>query len=411
MTTDLPEPARSPETRVDPAAWRRPRWSVAAYFGLLGVMVGVWVARIPEIQARLGLDDGRLGVALLMSAAGATGAMPLTGRLAARVGTRALAWGSAGGAVALLPLIAWAPSRAALMAVLLAYGATTGIFGVVVNAMAVEVERRIGRPVLSTFHGLFSLGCLVGASIAAACMARGLGPLASLVGAAAGIALAFLLAAPALPAASIGPAGGATAGPARATRRPDLRLLGLGALAFLGLVGEGSMGDWSAVYLHRELGASAALAALGYAAYSLGMTAGRFLGDRLSGRLGDGLLLRGGAALASAGLFATVGVGHPAPAVAGLALVGLGLANAVPVLYRAAARTPGVDPVAGISVTSSVGYLGFLAGPTAIGQVSARSDLGTALALVAVAVGAIALGGLCVGPSTAKGRAGGRRDP
>ncbi|WP_145279463.1 MFS transporter [Tautonia plasticadhaerens] len=186
---------------------------------------------------------------------------------------------------------------------------------------------------------------------------------------------------------------------------PRRGLLLLGVLAFLGLVGEGAMADWSAVYLRQSLGSPAWAAALGFAAYSLGMTAARFLGDRLSRAAGDAALLRGGAGLAAAGLGGALAMGHPIPAVIGLGLVGAGLANVVPVLFRAASRVPGVAAVSGIATTSTVGYLGFLAGPPAIGALADAASLPVALAMVVAAVAVIALlGGLALAPAT--GRAG-----
>ena len=381
-----------------------PRWAVGTYFWLVGVAVGVWVARIPEIQEKLHLDKSSLGGVLLMSALGALVGMPLTTRLADRWGTRVVAWGTAALVCVLLPLIAAAPSVATLMVVFGAYGAASGIHGVVINAMAVEVETAEARPILSLFHGLFSLGGLVGSLIAAGCLAWPVAPVPSLLAAAVVIAALYAGAGPALPVAVIRPAprsGAATGLTPRRGAWPARRLIVLGGLAFLGLVGEGSMGDWSAVYLRQSLGASESLAGLGYAAYSLGMTSGRFAGEFLSNRLGDVALLRSGAGLAAVGLFGAVGSDHPLAAIAGFALVGAGLANAVPVLYRAAARTPGVDPVAGIATTSTVGYFGFVVGPPLIGLIADHASLGVALRCVAAALGVVALGGRQVRPPAA----------
>ncbi len=397
LVNDLDRRHRSPE--VHSRVSNKQSWAVGAYFGLIGIAVGAWVARIPEIQARLRIDDGQLGVILLTSAAGALVAMPLAGRLTPRFGTRWMAWGSAGSVCVLLPMIPWAPSQPALMAVFAAYGASTGILGVVVNALAVHVEKHQSRPILSTYHGLFSFGGLVGASIAAGCLAWKVEPIPSLIGASIGVGAAYLFAGPWLPEAMVEHRAGPTTSEVGSARRwswPARRLIVLGGFAFLGLVGEGSMGDWSAVYLRRSLGASASLAGLGYAAYSLGMTMGRFSGDSLSRRFGDVALLRRGACLASIGLLGAVLVGHPLASIVGFILVGAGLANAVPVLYRAAARTPGVEPVAGIATTSTVGYLGFLAGPPLIGLIASRATLGVALASVALAIGLIAIGGRVV---------------
>ena len=374
----------------------RQRRAVGAYFWLLGVAVGVWVARIPEIQSGLRIDDGRLGVVLIMSAAGALATMPMAGRLAPRLGTKTLAWGSAASICILLPMISIAPNVPSLMAVFAAYGASTGIYGVILNALAVHVEERYARPILSTFHGLFSLGGLVGAAIAAGCLALQVGPILSLVGASIGIAGAYLVASPWLPDAMIDRVSSGKKS-ARRWSWPPRRLIVLGGFAFLGLVGEGSMGDWSAVYLRRSLRTSAALAGIGYGAFSLGMTTGRFSGDALSKSLGDVTLLRSGAALAAIGLLSAVLIAHPLAAIIGFAMVGAGLANAVPILYRASARTPGIKPVDGIATTSTVGYLGFLAGPPIIGLIAARTTLGTSLGLVASMIGLIAIGGWVVG--------------
>ena len=369
---------------------------MAVCFWLIGVTVGVWVARLPEIQRRLALGDGRLGFVLLMSALGALVAMPIAGRLAPRVGARFLVWGSACVTCLLLPAIAWAPTPEWLMVVFALYGASTGIHGVAINALGVEVEGGYGRPILSGFHGLFSLGGLMGSLIAAGCLAGSVTPFPSLLGATVGIASLYLLAGPLLPDTTMHPTPSMTPGGGPGRPRwsaAGRRLIVLGGFAFLGLMGEGSMGDWSAVYLDRSLHAAPAVASLGYAAYSLGMTSGRFAGDRLTRRLGDMGLLRLGASLAVVGLALTVAVGQPIPAVLGFTLVGLGLANAVPILYRAASRTPGVEPVAGIALTSTVGYLGFLVGPPTIGLIAARTTLGTALCFVAAAIAIIAIGG------------------
>ncbi len=376
-----PDSGSQPSTDV-----RAPRAAIGAYFLAVGLIVGSWVTRIPEIQKALNLGDGRLGLVLLMSAVGALVAMPMAGRLAPRLGTRRLARITGVAICVSCPLIALAPSMTTLMAALALYGASSGMVCVASNTLGVHVEGLAGRPILSSFHGLFSLGCLLGASAASGLAAMGVGPSASLLGVAASLVILVLIAGQWLP----------DAPPETATRgvsAPPRALWVLGLLAFLGLVGEGAMGDWSAVYLERTLGTTKSLAALGFAASSLGMTAGRFAGDRLAHALGDALLLRGGSALAASGLAAALLIGQPWAAIVGFALVGLGLSNAVPILYRAAARVPGVAPVAGIATASTIGYLGFLAGPPAIGLASDLSNLPTALALVVVSVAVVAAGG------------------
>jgi len=172
-------------------------------------------------------------------------------------------------------------------------------------------------------------------------------------------------------------------------------LLALGILALLGLMAEGAMADWSAVYLHDTLGASPAVAAIGFAAFSLAMAAGRLSGDALVGRLGPPRVLRGSSAVAAFGLALALLVGRPAIAIVGCALVGVGVANIIPILFSAAARVPGVPPGRALAAVATTGYLGFLAGPPLIGVVAEAAGLAAGLALVSGACAIIALKARC----------------
>jgi fucose permease len=151
------------------------------------------------------------------------------------------------------------------------------------------------------------------------------------------------------------------------------------------------MADWSAVYLHDTLGASPAVAAIGFAAFSLAMAAGRFTGDALVGRLGPRLVLRAFSAVAAAGLAGALLIGHPVAGVVGCALVGLGIANVIPVLFSAAARVPGVEPGRVLAAVATTGYLGFLAGPPLIGLVAEVAGLAVGLGFVSGACAVVAV--------------------
>ena len=183
---------------------------------------------------------------------------------------------------------------------------------------------------------------------------------------------------------------------------PSRRLLGLGGLSFCALLAEGAMGDWSAVYLHDDLGAPPALAGAAFAAFSLAMAVGRFSGDALAAGLGPARLLRLSGGLAAVGLAAGLVVGSPAAAIAGASLVGLGLANAVPMVFGAAGRIPGIPAGPGLAAVATTGYAGFLAGPPAIGLVADALGLPAALGLVALACALIGLGAGRVRPSPAR---------
>jgi predicted MFS family arabinose efflux permease len=285
-----------------------------------------------------------------------------------------------------LPLPVVSPSVALLSLSLGLLGACNGLLDVSMNSQAAEVEHRIGRPIMSSFHALFSLGGVAGALMAVRAMASGIGDVAH-VGVAAAVALtAVVLALPGLvsPPANDGPAGPVVA-------RPSGTLLALGLLALLGLMAEGAMADWSAVYLHDTLGSSPAVAAVGFAAFSLAMAAGRLSGDALVGRLGARHLLRGSSATAALGLGLALLVGRPAIGIVGCALVGLGIANIIPILFSAAARVPGVPPGRALAAVATTGYLGFLAGPPLIGIVAEAAGLATGLGLVSAACAIIAV--------------------
>ena len=315
------------------------RRAVAVFFFVNGAALASWVPHIPAIKSRHLMTDGTLGLVLLSMAVGSVLALPVAGWLVGRLGSR-VTTAAAGVALCLaLPLPIASPSVFALSLSLGLLGACNGLLDVSMNAQAAEIQRRVGRPIMSSFHALFSLGGVVGALLASGAMALGVSDMGH-VGVSAAIALsAVVLALRGL----VPPAReGDHAGPG--VVRPSGALVTLGILALLGLLAEGAVADWSAVYLHDTLGSSPSAAAAGFAAFSLTMTAGRFTGDALVSRLGSRRVLRGSSAVAALGLAAALLVGHPEIGVVGFALVGLGIANIIPVLFSAAAQVPDVPP-------------------------------------------------------------------
>lgn len=368
------------------------RRAVAALFFLNGAVLASWVPHIPTVQMRLRLGESALGVALLGMAAGALLAIPLAGWAIPRLGSRVVvrASGLLFCAALLAPLLATDLPR--LVAALMLFGAANGAMDVSMNAQAVAVERRLRRPIMSWFHGMWSVGGLVGAGLAALALHAGLAPLAHATGAAllagGGCALAMR---------ALLPPGDDVRADGPRLVRPSGALAALGLLAALALLAEGAMGDWSAVYLRHWLLTSASVAALGFAAFQTTMAAGRFAGDRLASRCGDAALLRASAALAAGALAAALLVAHPLAALLGCAAVGLGLSNVIPILFRTAALVPGVAAAQGIAAVGSAGYLGFLGGPPLIGLAAEWIGLPAALGLVVLALTLIAASGTRLG--------------
>jgi MFS family permease len=362
-------------------------------FFLNGFGVASWVVRIPAVQSRLGLSAGTLGVVLLGTSVGALVAMPLAGRFVVRRGSRsATRAGVAAFALSLLP-IAFAPSAWALAAALVLFGAANGTLDVAMNAQAATVDRHYlrgrGRPVMASFHALFSAGGLAGSALGGVIAGAGV-PLAWHMG---GAMLVIAASAPFATRLMIADEadGAADAHGARPTGRPVAALVPLGVLAFCVLFQEGAMADWTAVYLRDVAHTGPGLAAAGYAGFSITMATGRAVGDRLMAHLGPSRLVRLGGVAATVGAALAVLVPVPAAAVVGFACIGAGLASAFPAVLAASSRTPGVAPGAGIAFVSTLGYTGFLAGPPLIGFVAELATLRAGIAVVAGAGVLVAL--------------------
>ncbi len=361
------------------------RRAVSLCFLLNGTVVASWLPHIPELKSRLALGDGGLGLLLLAMAAGAIVALPLAGWLVARLGSRVVTAASATALSAAIVLPVLTPGVATSAAALALLGACNATLDVAMNAHGVLVEDGYRRPIMSSFHALFSLGGLIGAGGAAVTMAAGLSAATHVV-AVALLALATVCVAARrlLPT----PATRTLVGPVFAV--PSAALLGLGLLTFCALLAEGAVGDWSAVYLRNSLGTTASTAALGFAVFSLAMALGRFAGDRLARRMGPVRLLRLSATVATGGLALSLLAGQPVISLLGFATVGLGVANLIPVLFSAAGRTHGVPAGTAIAAVATTGYFGFLAGPPLIGLVADAAGLPAALGIVCAACAIVA---------------------
>jgi len=274
--------------------------------------------------------------------------------------------------------MALAPTSLWLAAALFAYGATAGCMDVSMNAQAVTLEHSWGRPIMSSFHGLFSLGAMIGAALGGVAASVGLSPEVHFTCGAVAFAL---LATAVFPWLVPDPEHTADA---QVGFRFTRQLAGLGLIGFCILLGEGAMADWSAVYLRSSLGTGPGFAAAGYALFSGGMTIGRFAGDRLTERLGRVRLVRDGSLLATAGLAFALLIGTTWSALIGFAAAGLGFAAIVPLIFAAAGRVPGIAPGAGIASVTTAGWLGFLTGPPLIGFTAEWTSLRIALGTVAV---------------------------
>lgn len=308
--------------------------------------------------------------------------MPRVGRMLQHRPSRGLTAVSLVAMMATVALPALATSVAVLALTLLAVGAATAALDLSMNAQGVSVERRIGRPILSSLHAAFSFGGFAGAGLGAAAAAADLAPLPHLLAAAALFGGGGLLCLSSLLAEDRDPDAGAARLPWRRLPRP---LVLLGVAAFFTLLTEGAAADWSAKLVSEPLHASEAMGALAYATFSLAMGGGRLMADRLWERWGARGLVRRAGTFAAVGFGAGLAAGSAPSALAGFAALGLGLSGIVPTLFRTAAATPGIPTGTALAAVSSLGYLGFVAGPPLIGGVAELTGLQAATGLLALA--------------------------
>lgn len=371
--------------------------STRAAFFVAGFGMAAWAPLVPYAKDRLAVGEGTLGLLLLCLGVGSLATMPFAGALAGRFGCRRVIWASSLVICIALPLLATAGSVPLLAASLMLFGAGVGTVDVAINIQAVIVERTAGRAVMSGFHGLFSVGGIAGAAgVSGVLWGTGSPLLATLcVGA---VIVAVLLAF----GGGLLAHGGDGGGPAFALPRGPVLLIG--GLCFVSFLAEGAMLDWSALILTALHGIEPVQAGLGYAMFSVAMTAGRLSGDRIVRALGGRRVLLYGGACAAGGVALAVLAPSWGAALAGFALVGAGASNIVPVLYSGLGRQRAMPANLAVAAVTTLGYSGILAGPAGIGLVAHAAGLPAAFLGVAALLLVVAA---CSGVAT-QASAGGR---
>ncbi|MFE3140476.1 MFS transporter [Streptomyces scopuliridis] len=367
----------SAEVVYDRQRLRRARFAVAAVFCVHGAVTGSFATRIPWIQDHAGISAGQLGLALAFPAIGASVAMPLASGISHRFGSRnalrvlLALWTLA------LTLPSLAPNLVALCAALFVYGAASGLSDVVMNALGVEVENRLDKSIMSSLHGMWSTGALIGS--AAGTLAAHLGSDARLhhLLAATVLTVLGLLACQAVLDLRSAPEEDP---PPRFALPPKSALL-IGAIGFCAVFAEGASLDWSAVYLRDVLDTSPGVAAASTTAFALTMAVARLAGDRVIDRFGAVRTVRTGGALAVVGGLLVVTAPQPVVAMGGFAFLGLGVAVVVPLAFAAAGRA-GPNPSQAIAGVATITYTSGLIAPSAIGAVADATSLVVSFGLV-----------------------------
>jgi fucose permease len=369
---------------------RTARLSVASTFFVHAAVSGSLAPRIPAIKADLGLSNGGLGLAMTGFALGLF------------AGTRVAAWlirrlGSRGVVRAGLPILsaallgpALARDLVELTPSLLVLGGASGLLDVALNTQAVVVERAYRRPIMSSLHGMWSVGLLVASALASTAAALHIRVLVHF-----GLAALVLVAAGAVAPRALRPA--AEEQPSHASTEPQLlppvwsgALLALAAIGFSAFLGEGAAADWSSVYVRDRIGAREGVAAAAFATFALGMVAARFTVDRLAARFGPVAVVRTGGSVAALGLALALLIPDPRTALAGFALLGLGLAPVVPLTFSAAGNLGGAPAAAALGWVVTLGYVGSVLGPAVIGYIAQAVGLRAGLVLPAALCAVIA---------------------
>lgn len=377
-----------------PANIKAARLAVSLLFLLNGILFASWVSRLPLIQETRGLDHNQLGLGLLGLSFGALISMPTTGWLCSRYDSRIICIITGVGYAVMLPFLAGTPDGAPFFLSLFLFGIVHGAIDVGMNLQAVEVEKVYGRPIMSSFHALFSGGGLIGSMLGGGFASLKITPFHHFITISALLLLMVLFFSfPNLLRQAIAPATSSadTLASSPSRNRLTLQLALIGLVTFACMLSEGAMADWTAIYMREFSAAPEALAAISYAAFSVTMMIGRLSGDHLILRYGAVRMVRYGGWLATAGMITALVFPYPIITLLGFAAVGAGLCTVVPITFSAAGRIPGINASFALSTITTIGYTGFLIGPPAIGFIAHGSNLRLALITVALSCTIVAL--------------------
>ena len=362
----------------------RLNWGTRTIFLINGLGMSAWAPLVPFARDRLQLSGASLGALLLCLGIGSLAAMPVTGTLVARFGCRRVMCFSTLLVLMMMPLLARADSHLVMAAALMLFGAGLGMLDVAMNYQAVQVEQAADKPMMSGFHGFFSLGGILGAGTVSLLLSQSFTPLAATLVVMAVMLLLLLWRLPVLMNERL--------------HQPDQPWLVIprGWVAFLGLLcfilflAEGAVLDWGALLLLQNPEMSPAWAGLGYAVFSVAMTLGRFSGDKIIQRFGRYPVMLTGALTAAAGMSLAVWLPWPEIALLAFLLVGFGLSNTVPMLFNAAGNQQDMPANLAISAMTTLGYAGILSGPALIGFISQWISLSGAFLAIALLLLAVA---------------------
>jgi MFS family permease len=355
---------------------QRSSLSIGYLFAVSSILLGIWVAAIPQVKQRLELTDATLGLTLLLAPLGALTGVAIAPWFFKRVAVgNWMFYGSLFYCAAFI-LQVTAPTVPVLMIALFSTGLTGFLNGVSTNAMVDQLEQKLQRRLMSTSHGMYSLGGGISAGLASFFYWLQIPAVWQIAIVALTLSTGLFLLRNELLSHQVEIASDSR------FRLPSGGLIGLSFICFVTFMGEGCVADWSALYLRESLNGTKAIAGIGFAGFSIAMALGRFNGDTLIPKIGNKNVVMGGCLVAATGYLLAVSFTSIPVAIVGFTLVGLGFSCVVPVLFSTATKVPGISAVSGISAVATGGLLGFLAGPSLVGIISEKFTMATGLSVI-----------------------------
>jgi MFS family permease len=356
------------------------RIALGALFFFMGICFASWAARIPDIQTKFQLSEGQLGTILLCLPIGSMLGLPIAGWSVHRYGSRRVILICSFAYALTLPLIGLSPSTWIIALVLMGFGMLGNIMNISLNTQAIGLENQLGKSILASFHGIWSMAGFTGAGVGAGMIFLNFSPAAHYVVVALLSVVLILLSQKFV--INDKPAEGEEGG--LVLRKPDALLLRVGLISFLGMMAEGCMFDWSGVYFKKIVEAEPQYVSLGYVCFMGAMASGRFVTDKASNRFGKVPVLQVSGLLIFFGLLLSVVFPSLFTAAIGFLMVGAGVASIVPVSYGIAGRSKLYTPSVALALVSTISFFGFLVGPPLIGFVAELFDLKVSFALIGI---------------------------
>lgn len=355
------------------------RIAVSSFFFLAGICFASWASRIPDIQAKLQLNSAALGGILLCLPIGLLTSLPVAGFLVAKYGSRVIVMGSAILYTSTLPMLGFASSTIQLMITLFVFGFGGNMINISVNTQAVGTENLYHKPIMASFHGLWSMAGFTGAAAGTLMVHfRVLPPYHFLCITALGVLVLIFFS------GNLIRKDFSRDNKQPIFAKPDKSILNFGLIAFCSMICEGAMFDWSGIYFAKVVKPDPSLVTVGYTAFMCTMATGRFIGDWVAFRLGMKSMLQLSGILTATGLLIAVIFPQFIPATTGFLIVGAGVSSVIPMIYSAAGRSKKMSPGVAIAAVSTIGYLGFLFGPPFIGFIAQLTSLRISFGLIAL---------------------------